>query len=462
MRVKSSSLFLILYFKTFLSQCLCFSLQRHHFERTILRNSIRCRPSVTRLFIFPRNDAPGGNSSNQSSGSNLVNNGYLDSLSSAYAHEDDDSEEEDSKPEVWKDPFSSATSAFSNVVRTGSNDIKSAANAATTGIGNAASAVTKTVGTGANAATTGFGSAASAVTNVVGAGANGIKSATNTATTGIGAVAQRGTSNIQSFANTATFNVKREAVKVRSFARKGTGKVGDVALWIDSQAKMGTQAIGSQARSMVVKFTGKEDYEFGDIAKETLRRILEGDVSISDTILLLKILLAIGASIGPLAELLPVAVLLQGLNVSLETQIGGKILEALAHSLDNRFVAAFTGDDKFLLGAAAKRSMLSGILAFTGKSTYEAGDIQRTIEAGTSDGHEQLNISVDPELEAWDNAFTESIELQKQREQVALLYSNPDGTPLDEDSAKELDMQLASELEEWSSVFRKDYADYGL
>ncbi|CAJ1935173.1 unnamed protein product [Cylindrotheca closterium] len=455
-----SNLFHLLCFKTFLiTRCFCFSPQRQHFETTVFRNSIRFRPSracsvTTSLSVFPRNDAPGGNTY-QSSGSNFVNNGYLDSLSAPPAEEirkEEDSEDSEisKKPKAWKDPFSSATSAFSNVVRTGSNDIRSAATAATTGFGALAQRGT------------------SDISNVVRTGSNDFRSAATAATTGFGAVAQRGTSDMQAFANKASFNAKREAAKVRSFYRKGTGKVGGVALWIDGQAKMGTQAIGSQARSVVVKFTGKEDYEFGDIVKETLRRILSQEVSISDTILLLKILLAIGASIGPLAELLPVAVLLQGLNVSLETQIGGKILEALAHSLDNRFVAAFTGDDKFLLGAAAKKTLLAGILKFTGKSTYEAGDIQRTVEAGgggvSADGHHQesLQIAVDPELEAWDKAFTESVELEKQREQVALLYSKPDGTPLDEESAKELDMKLASELEEWSSVFRKDYADYGL
>ncbi|KAL3930115.1 MAG: hypothetical protein SGBAC_011903 [Bacillariaceae sp.] len=458
----NSPCFLILAFAAILSQCLSFSLQRQHYESTLLRNSVRCRRIGTSL-------ASGGNN-NQSLGSstpNFANNGYLDSLSSANTAEESSTNTEESRedPKPIKaryDPFSTASSAFSSAVESRTNEFKSAANYASTGIGKAASAVTKTIGTGANAATTGFGSAASAMTNVVGAGATGIKSAANTATSGFGAVAQRGTSDIKKVANSATFNVKREAAKVRSFTRKGTGKVGEAALWIDSQAKMGTQAIGSQARSMVVNFTGKENYEVGDIVKETLRRILSQEVSISDTILLLKILLAIGASIGPLAELLPVAVLLQGLNVSLETQIGGKILDTLAHSLDNRFMAAFTGDDKALLGNAAKQTMLSGILAFTGKSTYEEGDIQRKIDAGTSNGQEQLHISVDPELEAWDQAFTESIELQKQREQVALLYSNPDGTPLEEEAAKELDMQLASELEDWSSVFRKDYADYGL
>ena len=87
--------------------------------------------------------------------------------------------------------------------------------------------------------------------------------------------------------------------------------------------------------------------------------------------------------IGPLAELLPFTFLIEALNVSLEQKVGAKILEVLATTLDNRIVAAlFTSDDKSLIGDVIKRSALSGVLKFTGKSNYESGDIQRAVQRG--------------------------------------------------------------------------------
>ena len=87
--------------------------------------------------------------------------------------------------------------------------------------------------------------------------------------------------------------------------------------------------------------------------------------------------------IGPLAELLPFTFLIEALNVSLEQKVGAKILEVLATTLDNRIVAAlFTSDDKSLIGDVIKRSALSGVLKFTGKSNYEWGDIQCAVQRG--------------------------------------------------------------------------------
>jgi len=495
-------------FIALLPQCFCFSPQRQHcyfgnFESTV-RVSHHFGPRSTSLAVFPRNTAS-GDEADRSSESNLTNNGYLDSLSSNNNQKNEDEASEGSN--IFKDSWSTAASKVTNVVESGANEFKSAANAASTGIGSAASAVTNVVGGGVNAASTGIGSAAFAVTNVVGAGVDvastgigsaasnvtnavgagvntvgtGIGSAAfavtnmvgegvNAATAGIGTAASTVTTVVGAGANTvgtgigsAAFAVTNVvgtgASAVTNAVGTGAGKVEEAASWIDSQAKLGTQQVGSQAKSLVLKFTGKDDYQFGDVAKETFRRILSQEVSISDMILLLKILLAVGASIGPLAQVLPFTILLQGLNMSIEKHIGGKVLEAFATSLDTRLVSAFTADDTFLLGDAVKRSMLTGVLAFTGKETYQAGDLQLQIAAG---GQEQLNIVLDPELEAWDKSFTESIEIQKQKEELALLYTDTNGNRMNEEAAKELDTKLVAELEEWSSVFRKDYSDFGL
>jgi hypothetical protein len=335
-----------------------------------------------------------------------------------------------------------------------------------------------------------------------------LKNVASAATFGLASVAEKGNSNLKSFASTAKSSVTRVAERgsgdlratslrakqlaergtnsafmlaekgvseLQSFTQEGSTRVGEVAQWIDSQAKMGTQQVSSKAKSLIQNFTGKDNYRIGDVTKELLRRIASQEVNISDTILLLKILLVVGASFGPLVKALPFTVLLEALNVSLEQKIGGKVLEALAMSLDDRLSAAFTSDDKVQLGDAVKRSLLSGILAFTGQKSYKSGDIQRKVathdqeevnkpaemtsiypvlEANTQ---KQLDIRIDAEFDQWDKLFRESCE----QNELALLYSDKNG-PIDEASAKDMDMKIATELEEWNALFRKKYSDHGL
>jgi hypothetical protein len=197
--------------------------------------------------------------------------------------------------------------------------------------------------------------------------------------------------------------------EIQSLSKNGTGKVGEVAKWIDEQARSGSVLVSSKAKSLVLEFTGKEDYTFGDISNALVRKIATKEIAIQDTILVIKLLVALGASIGPLAKVLPLTVLLEALNVSLEQKIGGKVLEALALSIDNRIVAAFSSDDKVQLGDAVKRTVLTGVLAFTGKSKYESGDIQRVIEISEeeSDNPAQLDLNINSDLQEWDRLFVE-------------------------------------------------------
>jgi hypothetical protein len=128
--------------------------------------------------------------------------------------------------------------------------------------------------------------------------------------------------------------------------------------------------------------------------------------------LLIKILIALGASIGPLAKALPLTILLEALNVSLEQKVGGQVLETLALAIDSRIIAAFSSDDKVQIGDALKRTVLSGVLAFTGKKSYESGDIvQRVVqqkeETETDETTQQLKLVMNPELQELDRLFVE-------------------------------------------------------
>eukprot|EP00581_Thalassiosira_minuscula_P013930 CAMPEP_0183713062 /NCGR_PEP_ID=MMETSP0737-20130205/8048_1 /TAXON_ID=385413 /ORGANISM="Thalassiosira miniscula, Strain CCMP1093" /LENGTH=383 /DNA_ID=CAMNT_0025941811 /DNA_START=313 /DNA_END=1460 /DNA_ORIENTATION=+ len=225
-------------------------------------------------------------------------------------------------------------------------------------------------------------------------------------------------------------------------------KAEEIVRWIDSQAKSGTEMVGSAAKSgtemvgstaktLVLNFTGKKEYRFGDVTKELIHRVASQEVNMQDTILLLKILLALGATITPMAELLPFTFLIEALNLSLEQKVGGKILEVLSKTLDSRLVAAlFTSDDKNVIGDVVKRTVLSGVLEFTGKSTYESGDIQRAVQQGQNENATEdmkLDVELNVEFEEWDRIFVEKMESSEE-------YMAKE--------AKIMDMKIAMALEE--------------
>ena len=160
-------------------------------------------------------------------------------------------------------------------------------------------------------------------------------------------------------------------------------------------------------------------------------------------LLLLQILLALGATVGPLAELLPFTFLIEALNISLEQKVGGKILEVLSKTLDNRLVAAlFTSDDKNLIGDVVKRTVLSGVVAFTGKPNYESGDIQRAVQQGQEENSTddmKLDLDIDSEFEEWDRLFIEKMETEE--------YVG--------NRAKIMDMKIAMALEQCEAISQR-------
>eukprot|EP00956_Cyclotella_meneghiniana_P031810 scaffold85035_cov64-Cyclotella_meneghiniana.AAC.3 len=313
------------------------------------------------------------------------------------------------------------------------------------------SEVKKNIQSAAGFASSGFSSVATRGGSDVKDLEKNIKNAAQMATSGFSSVAKRGnkdvvtfTENAKKVAETSTGDLLRLAeqgiLDLQSLSKNGTEKAGEVANWIEDQAKSGSKKVSNKAKSLVLEFTKKEEYTFGDITNELIRRIATKEFSIQDTILVIKLLVALGASIGPLAKVLPLTVLMEALNVSLEAKIGGKVLETLAASIDNRIVAAFSSDDKLQLGDAVKRTVLSGVLAFTGKANYESGDIQRMIEKSEQDTDHpfHLDLKMNAELQEWDRLFVEKcIESAK--------------TPTSSD-AKDLDIKISLALEECAKL----------
>ena len=75
----------------------------------------------------------------------------------------------------------------------------------------------------------------------------------------------------------------------------------------------------------------------GDIRKKILRRVASRDYSLEDIILLLKILLALGSGLSPVASFLPANLLIELLDYSILGDLANKIIEAASKELDRRF-----------------------------------------------------------------------------------------------------------------------------
>jgi hypothetical protein len=390
--------------------------------------------------------------------------------------------------------------AASKAVAKGGSDVQSAANAAGSGVKFVAGAASKAVAKGgsgvqsvANAAVSGLGGLAqkgtSDFTSTAGAAASGLsglarkgssdlRSTTTTvtnvfgsATSSLAGLAERGTSEVKLVVNGAT-------TSLAGLAQKGGSETANVVQWLDTQAKDTATAANNGSKALVLSFTKKEEYQFGDITKTLIKKTAEAgkDINIADVMLLLKVLLAVGASFVPLAKILPVTMLMEMLNVSLEARLGGKIVEVLAGSLDERFTAAFKADE---VGEFAKKSLTAALTAFTGRLSYESGDIERAVvEVENSKETEQqqaqqatvssnaieepptptppppktFKFSVGSELEEWDQLFRDT-----HPDVDLVVQESLDAAPAlsfgsNESSKKALDMELISELEEWDML----------
>jgi hypothetical protein len=228
----------------------------------------------------------------------------------------------------------------------------------------------------------------------------------------------------------------------KKLAQKITGKetyqLGDVSKWLDQQAKGSvskltnkttyefgdlTRWADSVSKEKVSNFTGSSGYEVGDISKEVLRRARSGEYKLEDMFLALRILLSAGASLTPLASVLPLKVLLELVNLGLASDITGRLVEVLAVSLDERMKEAITGDSKYQVGDFTKKKAVAALATFTGKETYEFGDISRKV-AQLSQGKtkkndkQQIELQIqfaDDELVDWDRKFQEQSTIDKDK-----------------------------------------------
>lgn len=164
----------------------------------------------------------------------------------------------------------------------------------------------------------------STLNNVAASVSNEIGKRTSDVASGFASVAEQGGSDIQSLASTArasvdkvakkgSWDVRRTTWRAQNAVKKsadglvatGRGltdlhffeivrftpkiKAEDIVNWMDSQARSGTDIVSSKAKTLVLNFTGKREYQFGDVTKELVHRVASGGVNMQDTLLLLKV-----------------------------------------------------------------------------------------------------------------------------------------------------------------------------
>ena len=93
--------------------------------------------------------------------------------------------------------------------------------------------------------------------------------------------------------------------------------------------------------------TGSDEYNFGDLTKEIVRRVASGSYTLDDLFMLLKAMSLVGASLSPVAGFLPVKLLVELLNFSLMNDIAGKVTSSLAIELDKRLKKSLLGDEDY-------------------------------------------------------------------------------------------------------------------
>lgn len=236
---------------------------------------------------------------------------------------------------------------------------------------------------------------------------------------------------------------KRVAGRVNHLTGKDAYELGDLSRWIDGRAKERVQAIKGQiagdykyefgdlarwadavAKDRAAHFTGKtsaQDHQLGDISVTVIRKVRSGEYNLEDVYLALRVLATAGFAVLPIARLLPVQALIQLVNLGLAKDIGGRLMGILATTLDARMKDALTGNANYQLGDMTKDRLRHELARFTGKSTYDFGDIAHSIAnrglsgrsasqvMGNDDDANELTmldqLSVD--LAAWDAKFLE-------------------------------------------------------
>jgi hypothetical protein len=230
--------------------------------------------------------------------------------------------------------------------------------------------------------------------------------------------------------------------KVNKLTGNTSYELGDLSRWIDETAKERIQAVKSQSgdyryefgdlmlladslvKEKAANFAGKDkadDYQFGDVTRTVIQKTWSGEYDKQDVYLALRILAVAGFSLVPAAQLLPLKALIEVFEFGLANDVANRLLPVLATTLDARMKEALTGNSNYQLGDLSKGRLRQHLANFTGKDTYEFGDITRNIlERASRHSNEHAvngsaasfsfnNTSLYNDLVLWDRKHLEKV-----------------------------------------------------
>ena len=158
-------------------------------------------------------------------------------------------------------------------------------------------------------------------------------------------------------------------------------RFGDLSKWVDSQVKL-----------KLTNFTGKGEYQIWDVSQEIIRRV-QTEYELADIIFLCKVLITFGVGLTPVKSFLPAKLLMEMVQFSVMEETGGRLLNALSTTLDQRFKETITGDPNYKFGDKTRQAI---------QSLVQMKNKQGTEKALNEHVDKVMDSALIAELEDWD------------------------------------------------------------
>lgn len=194
---------------------------------------------------------------------------------------------------------------------------------------------------------------------------------------------------------------------------------GDITLLADYVIKENAAEFAGKGKNNAIQ------YQFGDISKTILFKVQSGEYDVIDVFLALRVLLAAGFMINPIASLLPLKGLITLLNFGLKEELSGRVIQVVATEIDQRMKDALFSNHNnsikhqivakagsMLIGDITKNKLQNSLMKFTGKEKYEVGDILQSIKSRNTTNVKnknnslmELSPSILDQLTKWDQGL---------------------------------------------------------
>jgi len=193
---------------------------------------------------------------------------------------------------------------------------------------------------------------------------------------------------------------------------KNTYEFGDLTRYAISQAnavhgglKGDAKDLSQQVNRGIKDRIDAASLNAADVSRTIIKKISTGDFDLADVTFSLRVLMVLGADFSPIASLLPISMLMEVFGFALVSGFGERFFTAIAKEIDTRMLmneketlpeSKGESSKGYVAGDLTKQA----IQAYTGKDTYNAGDIASGMNLlSDSSGDDNDTIDVLKELE---------------------------------------------------------------